>query len=384
MPHGCRPIVIALLFALTAAMSVGPRSAHAADDAKPPTPEELQAMRERYQQLLDKRQKLDDTVWKDEQDAQHHELAFVQLWDTLRASKDQIGVLAAFPFDSIKVGDPAGEKPLFGDVTTAMLDGNARSLDRKGWAALAERVRAADIEIVQTEWHHAKFVPATDSATARSTFNITIHARKTDDSARWQIKGQIHVVWSGEEDEKRRPIAKTIDTTGLHVDTRLTAPPFKFEDIGKIEVDSVHDDVMVYDLNGDGLSEIIYAPQNTIFWNRGGHFIREDLCEEPTKIVVETVLREAPSTTRCSSTRATAGPCSVDRRASSPMRSRFTWRSHLVSRWVISTATATWTSSPRSSSPPMSAARSPSRTGMRTTATPLTCFATRATAISRT
>ncbi len=242
------------------------RQSHAQVDATPATAEEIARLRE----------KLDNTLWSTEVAAQRHEGPFISLWDKLRESKDQFQVLANFPFESLVVGEAQSprkhdlgiEVTTFGDAvkryTPADVQRFVADLSRQGY------------RLVESEWHHATFEQADKDAVARSTVSMTLHVERKQPPDRIAIKGKLHVEWSGKADAQGNPIPKTITTADIELWRRQA--PLAFEEILTAASDEKHPRIMpllVYDLNGDGLSEIVLGGLNRVYWNEGNARFRD-------------------------------------------------------------------------------------------------------------
>jgi hypothetical protein len=131
--------------------------------------------------------------------------------------------------------------------------------------------------LVETEWHHSAFEQADKYAPARSTVSMTLHILRDEPSARIAVKGNLKVDWSGKSDAAGNPIPQTITATDVEIWRRNA--PAAFEEILAASSDEKHPRVMpllVYDLNGDGLSEIVLGGLNRVYWNEGNARFRPE------------------------------------------------------------------------------------------------------------
>lgn len=262
------------------------------------------AIEDRIVTLLAQREQLDATIWAEERLGQRYEITFVTLWDNLRAAAarlrpeatsappkplaeapeaaSQLDVIANFELSQIKIGDPGAARPLPEGIQIARLDRSARTLSREDWQAFLNRLKAEGFELIQSEWHHAVFEQ--DAAGRRvSTFNIVLHGANARRDERYEITGPLDITWSDRRDALGQMIPDVIDATGLTVKWRRGRPAFTGVVLAEFPF-SVRDfdNVIAYDLNEDGLTDIVYPPLNLVFWNRGsGQFDRQTLLVQP-------------------------------------------------------------------------------------------------------
>ncbi|MFO1500952.1 MAG: CRTAC1 family protein [Verrucomicrobiota bacterium] len=106
--------------------------------------------------------------------------------------------------------------------------------------------------------------------------------------SRATIEGDLKVFW---QEGQIDPIAriKAIDATQLSIRVRPGEPAFKlaiFEQLLPLRNSRSIDPLLVYDLNGDGLPEIILASRNVVYRRfPDGHYGSESLCRYPTDVV---------------------------------------------------------------------------------------------------
>lgn len=246
-------------------------------------------------QLLHKQRRLDETVWHLEQLAIWHERTVVGLWDRLR--RDSPGqfaeVLATLLPASYHVRLPQIQAWHEADHQIEWADcasGESPYLPASEFLSLLRGWQAAGWQLVQSEWHHARFQPAADGS-HHSTFQVLLHAQSADGQTRYEISGPLEVAWTGQENDLRLPLPGAIDMSQLRIGRRTGPAPFqetvreKLEPIGAAETFS---DCLVCDLNGDGRSEIAYPRKNLLLLNDGqGHFQRQALCAAPLAQVAE-------------------------------------------------------------------------------------------------
>ena len=252
-------------------------------------PEEETRATESVAELFQQRQQLDETVWQDEVLAQRYEDYFVQLWDDLRAAEDKFDVLANASFESLEWGEPQLDRQHDWGIHVRTLDGPPRQLDSTEWADQL-RVFAADgFRIIQTEWHHARFEPG-EAEPPRSTVAVRIDAVNESRQTRLTLTGDIQVRWERPSEPDGPPVPKVIDARGIRITQRKGPTAFEPalsispQEIGPIEhIPSI----IVYDLDGDGLSELLIPSTNLLYRNRGDwKFERTNLLAGPPLVPI--------------------------------------------------------------------------------------------------
>ena len=241
--------------------------------------------------LKAQRAELNETIWADERLAQEYEQTLVALWDSLLdiERKDERErapeLFAALEFDEITLGAPRAVDALKHGIEIFEFSEPLALLDREAWGAFVHELATDQITLIQSEWHHAQFEPATSDAPARSKVSIVLHLIDASEDRRIAIDGSLGVEWSARRDEKGNPIAANIDATGLRMMTR--SGPAAFERVLSVSPKrrgrpvGVHP-VLIYDVDQDGLSDIILVNSARILRNEGrGKFRNEGLVAHP-------------------------------------------------------------------------------------------------------
>jgi len=237
---------------------------------------------------------LDGSIWGQEKLAQEHERALVELWDALLAETRRgdlaakAGVLASVELEQIRLGSPVEVETLDHEITRSRLNGSEAELSSAQWSALVHDLASKGYELVQSEWHHARFEPASETGGATSRVAIVLHLVDRGQNRRLIVDGEIDIEWSGRRNSDGVPIAGRIDATALQLLER--AGPAGFERLRTYETkrhrkrSQLHP-VVVYDLDGDGLSEIAMLGAGRVLWNRGsGEFEERELFEHPYEL----------------------------------------------------------------------------------------------------
>ena len=233
------------------------------------------------------------SVWANEVLAQEHENTFVALWDDLRRQTDKYAVFEGFELEELRIGKPGAAKALSHGVIQTTLTAAEQSL--KGGAILQWLAdwEKQGYEIVQTEWHHSQFVPGGDGP-PRSTVAMTLHVVNQKLKQRYIIEGDLEVAWTSRKGARGHFIPGVVEASGLRILQRREPTVFRHATTLKPSVGgelNQVEPVLLHDLNGDGLSEVILPSQNALHWNRGGfQFEREEIGLASAKLIRAAVI----------------------------------------------------------------------------------------------
>jgi hypothetical protein len=238
---------------------------------------------------------LDETVWADERLAEQYEQSLVALWDALLAA-DRRGdraakadVLAGVPLANITLGTPVPVEALDHGIERFTFADPKRNLDRSEWSAFVRELASGGYQLVQSEWHHARFEPPKVGVPARSLVSIVLHviAEAGDEASerRITIEGELAVEWSPERDEHGRFAPTRVNATSLEMLVRHGPPAF--EPIFSLQSPRRPDPyagihpLLLHDLDHDGLVDIVMVRSGQVLRNRGdGEFEVEPLLED--------------------------------------------------------------------------------------------------------
>ena len=265
--------------------------------ATPPTPKEQPTeagtvavpSQPTLQAMAEEQVRFDQTVFRHEVDAQAYESAFVALWDRLR-STEPFEVLRQFPFVRLEFPMLSEWEPLplgVPGIRQASLDGETIPLDHPGYLARLNELEAAGWKIIQTEWHHSEFRPGKNGQAPQSVVSFEIHSANTGDERRAIVKGQLEVTWTPHKTNSGLRIPGTIRVRDTTITDYTGKPAFtELLEIDPKKVDAKLyprvSPLIVYDLNQDGLPEILLAGCNLVYRNQGGgRFQHEPMLRNP-------------------------------------------------------------------------------------------------------
>ncbi len=266
-----------------APLPAGPQAAAVADeleasgamraDREPFVPPDDPALMNQVFDLDARLREIDQTVWKGEMLSHRYGDVFVKLWDNMRASTDPITALAEFPLGEITLGQVTHQAQHEWEITTLQTGEPTRALSQADWRQQVSSWKEAGYRLDASEWRHPIFDPPTADAPARSTIQVTLFVEHPQKLERITIRGDLKVTWQEPPKGAADPLPARIDATRLTI-THRAGPPMFAELVTKVVMPFTNlifiNPLMAYDLDHDGLSELILGCRNQVYWNRGG------------------------------------------------------------------------------------------------------------------
>ena len=224
--------------------------------------------------LLEERREYDEGIWAQEVAAQKHEETIVKYWDRmLLPQDDKYAVLAEFPFDSFALDAAGDTTELDWGIKLTSFEGQWRTLDQEAWRKFLRDKEQQGYVIDAIEFHQSAF-DIDEKGDAVSTFSVLLNVTK--DNRRLEVKTNLRVEWTGETDADGYYIPGTLTASDTKVLEREGPAVFEHRLILSELNRSSHP--IVYDLNRDGFSEILFPSNNILLWNLGdGDFEKRDL-----------------------------------------------------------------------------------------------------------
>jgi len=236
---------------------------------------------QQVERIVREREALNQTVWREEELAQKYEATFVGLWDKLREKDHSWNVFDLFPFQSVQLGKNPVTRKHDWDIEETILESGG---DELSWDDWRRRLSAWKNEYIlkESEWHQESF--SSDKAKgSTSLYKIVLHLESRQGRERVIVRGSIEVNW-GDKKYESFLLPRKIIVRNLVVWRRKGAVPFQqarlFEpgsDVSEHQYanpSGSHDrlvaPLVVHDLNGDYLPEVILAGANLVYWNQGG------------------------------------------------------------------------------------------------------------------
>ena len=238
------------------------------------------------------REQLDATVWADEVRAQAFERPFTRLWDELRSARDPWAVLLDAVAPRIRLGNATSAEDLDLGIRRIRFGAPERDFTKSEFVAIVERFRSQGFQLVESEWHHARFEPTGPA----SEFDFVLHVQRPQTvntkELRAIIRGTLAIDWleptrgakadksvasvqagdrSGLSPHKIRPVAQAMRAQDVEILTRSGPPVFErvfTYSRRKNDVSSAHP-ILLCDLDRNGFDDIVISRWNRVYLNSG-------------------------------------------------------------------------------------------------------------------
>ena len=239
----------------------------------------------------------DKTVWAKEMLAQRCGRIFESLWDSVNAATNKLSLLAAFPVSEIVLGSWGLPRSLPHGIELRQPTGSGRRLSAGEWRSWVESFARAGWQLDNLEFRYVRFDTDSSNLPWQSHFYFAARLTNPVTSERAVVDGDLVVDWEGKEPNEAAMAIKRIDASHLTVKARQGEPIFQLllqDNITPPKNTSYSDPLILYDLDGDGLSEIILAAKNLVYRRRGAedHYQPEPLCRYPTEAITSAVIAD--------------------------------------------------------------------------------------------
>jgi hypothetical protein len=257
------------------------RPVHAPGDPADRPDTAAPAVQAELKKVLGEVERLDKTVWAKEVEAQKYEEFFIRLWDDFRKAQDKAAVLRNATFQTLAYGKPAGTSQHDWGVTVTRFEGAGASVDHAGWGTLLDGLAAAGYRAVELEFHQSSFEHE-PGRPARSVVSTLFHLVNDKLGSRQVLRAKLNVEWADEPGTGGVFVPRAIEAADLTVADRTGGPAFEAltpqDEAARLKLQSTSEFVLVYDLDGNGLSEVIVPGENLLMRNEGGwQFTKEQI-----------------------------------------------------------------------------------------------------------
>jgi len=236
------------------------------------------------------------TVWAKEMLAQECARVFESLWDSINAATNKLRVLASFAVGEIVVPRFSPPEKIAHGIQIQSPSAEGQFWTPAEWQRWLLATEKAGWRLINTEFRHVEFDTDAAGRPAQSRFYFRAHLEKEVNSERAILEGDLRVSWSAIPPNGTQTGVGQIDATSLTLRTRSGEPPFipiLNETIKPPERSHFIDPLVLHDLDGDGLSEIILLAKNLVYRHRpGGRFEAGPLCRSPVGLLFTGVMAD--------------------------------------------------------------------------------------------
>ena len=220
------------------------------------------------------REALDKKVWSHEVEAQKHEAVFVHLWDEIRNATAKFPVLGDLNFQQLFIGKVGEPTKLENGLTLNTISPPAKTtvpLDHSKFLGELQKLRSQGWKLQETEWHHSKFIPASEGQAAKSQISFVLHCERLQEKERVSLRGKLQVTWKGKKDTFGEPELDIISVAECRIMKHQGKTAFReilsFNPAERPRPgpQRIHP-LIVKDLDKDGQSEIILGGVNEVLW----------------------------------------------------------------------------------------------------------------------
>lgn len=232
--------------------------------------------------LEEQEQRAAQTYWGPELLAQRHGQTIEALWDSLNAASNKFSLLAALPFEELRIPTYDTRHSLAHGVLSFPPESPEIVLTPVAWRELLARLDRTGWHADQFEFRQVAFDPPTPTHQARSRFDFSAHLTCKGEAARACLRGELGIVWQPDIATNRPPGISHLDASQLTL-WRHDGPPWFVPVLRESIVpdDGAYfiDPLIAHDLDGDGFAEFVLAVKNRVYRrNAAGLYDAEPLC----------------------------------------------------------------------------------------------------------
>jgi len=237
----------------------------------------------------------DQTVWGKEMLAQKCGRVFESFWDAINAATNKLAVVAGFAASEFALAEYGAPQILPHAIEVRPSIGPSRILTVSQWREWIGQFIRDGWQLDNIELRHNRFDTDKDGQPLRSEFYFAARLTNPARPERAMIEGPLVVDWTPKQPGES-PSVKRIDAGQLQIRSQSGPPPFQsilHETITPPGRSLNIDPLIVYDLDGDGLPEIILAAANVVYRRNGeGHYEARPLCRYPADSITSAVIAD--------------------------------------------------------------------------------------------
>lgn len=234
-------------------------------------------------------QRLDETTWAKERRAEEYGAVFEALWDGLNRATNKFELLASFPIGELVVSQYSAPHSLVHQIQVWLPVGPRAAWRQREWQEILADAQRSGWRLDHIEFRQRSFDPGTATESERSRFSFRADVGNTQELQRATLEGDLLVDWDTYA-PIAQPVIKHLDASHVTIRSRRGEAPFVpilTETIPPPDKWLFIDPLILYDLDGDGLSEIILAGKNLVYRRRpDGRYEPGPLCKySPGKLL---------------------------------------------------------------------------------------------------
>jgi len=236
------------------------------------------------------------TIWAKEMLAQICSRRFESLWDSINASTNKLALIAEFSSNEILLGKWAPPQSLPHGIELRQAIGPGPMLSTTQWRDWVQQLGHDGWQLDNIEFRHDRFDTDENGQPWKSHFYFAARLTNPVREERAMLDGDLIVDWAAKQPNESLPIVKRIDASHLKLETRRGEPLFQpvlQETIAPRGKSVFIDPLIFYDLDGDGLSEVILAAANLVYRRGGdGRYLAEPLCRFPAESITTAIIAD--------------------------------------------------------------------------------------------
>lgn len=218
------------------------------------------------------------------------------LWDSVNRATNKLSVIAGFPVGEIVLGKWQSAQTLPHAIELREPTQPGPTLPAGQWRPWIENFASDGWQLENIEFRHNRFDTDAQGQPWQSHFYFAARLNHSQRPERAVVEGDLIVDWAVKRPGEEFPSVKRIDVSHLNVKTRPGEPPFQLilhQEITPPERSTYIDPLIVYDLDGDGLPEIILAGKNLVYRRHGeDRYEAEPLCRYPPESLTSAVIAD--------------------------------------------------------------------------------------------
>ena len=247
-------------------------------------------------QLEDREREADKTIWAKEILAENCGRKFESLWDAINASSNKLAIIAAFPMQEVVLPQWAPTQHLPHGIELREANPPGSTLRGNQWGQWVEGFSSQGWQLDNIELRHNRFDADTNGHPRQSHFYFAARLTRATPQERAMLEGDLVVDWGAKAPREESPSVKRLDASHLKLTSRIGEPFFEKildETITPLDTTGFIDPLILYDLDGDGLSEIILAARNLVYYRHGtDHYEAQPLCRYPIQFMTTALIAD--------------------------------------------------------------------------------------------